>query len=226
MSPSPKVLRPVLGAIAVAFVLVGCQESHESKPESETPMRDQFTHPDEIATGDDGLVRRNGETEPYTGPVVIRDRDWNLRYFAYYQHGKLHGPEMKFWDDGTLRRCYDFDNGLKIRHRTWFENGNQERDATFVAGHARGPHQTWYEDGSPRWKGNFVGELQWDGHIVDHAPDGTILWDATFDHGRFLSGTYPESEQQKLIEAGMVKPENALYPLKNEADNPQKTEKN
>ena len=33
------------------------------------------------------------------------------------------------------------------------------------------------------------------------------MWDAVFDHGRYISGIYPESEKQNLIDAGMLKPE-------------------
>ncbi len=217
-SPSPSRIALVSG-LAASLALTGCggpEPSGDNDSKNQSARKD-FTHPRELVVGEDGLARRGEESEPYTGAAIMRDADWNLRYFAYYQDGKLHGPEMKFWEDGKVRRNFDYDQGEKTRHREWFENGNPKRDAWFQGGHAIGPHQTWYEDGSPRWKGAFVGELQWDGHIVDRAPDGTILWDAEFDHGRYLSGTYPESEQENLIKAGMLKPEDAVYPRKEAA---------
>lgn len=175
-----------------------------------------FTHPDEITTGPDGIARRAGSESPYTGAAIIRDREWNLRYFAYYQDGKLHGPEMKFWENGRMRRNFDYRTGEKVRHREWFENGNPKIDATFGDDFERRPHRTWFEDGSPRWTGHFVGELQWDGHIVDYAPGGKLMWDAIFDRGRYVSGVYPEGEQEALIQGGMLKPEEAVYPRKSE----------
>lgn len=213
-----------MSALTAVVMTVACDDP-TPKTESVKIDRDEFTHPKELVVGEDGLTRRLNEEQPFTGAVTQRDRDWNLRYFCYYQKGKLHGPELKFWEDGTLRRNFDYENGSKVRHREWFENGNPKTDAMFVDGHAIGPHKTWFEDGSPRWSGNFVGELLWDGHIIDYAPGGILMWDAIFDHGRFVSGTYPESEQEKLIANGMVKPEEALYPRKTDTDDPKEDKK-
>lgn len=201
--------------IALGLSLISCEDSDkQSGDQAEVSPKKDFTHPRELTAGDDGLTRLEGEDTPYTGAAVIRDADWNLRYFAYYQDGKLNGPELRVWDDGKLRKQIDYLEGEKSHHREWFENGNLERDAAFEKGAAIGPHQTWYEDGSPRWKGAFIGELQWNGHIIDRAPDGTVLWDAHFEKGRYLHGIYPESEQENLIKAGMLKPEDAVFPRK------------
>ncbi len=221
-SPSFPLLRIPL--LAGMLALAGC-DAPPPKPEagpggSAAEKRTDFTHPKELVEGEDGLFRRRGENDPYTGAVTIRDRDWNLRHFAYYQNGKLHGPELKFWEDGTLRRNFDYENGEKVRHREWFENGNPKTDAMFVGGEAIGPHRTWFEDGSPRWSGTFVEGLLWDGRIVDYAPGGKLMWDAIFERGRYVSGVYPESEQEKLIEGGMLKPEDAVFPRNPAAGKP------
>ncbi len=210
----------LFSAICVlALSLPSCSDRRPAAKTAPDAPKD-FTHPDEITTGPDGIARRQESEAPYTGAAIIRDRDWNLRYFAYYQDGKLHGPEMKFWDNGRVRRNFDYQAGEKVRHREWFENGNPKIDATFASDLERRPHRTWFEDGSPRWSGHFVGELQWDGHIVDYAPGGKLMWDAIFDHGRYVSGVYPESEQENLIKAGMLKPEDAVYPRQKEDSAP------
>ncbi|CAN5381728.1 hypothetical protein BH23VER1_BH23VER1_28190 [soil metagenome] len=212
--PSASFLCRVGVSFGLALFVGGCAENGApGDAEEAESRRKDFTHPEEIRVGEDGLARREGETDPFTGAVVIRDSDWNLRHFGFYQDGKLHGPEMRFWKDGKVRRIYDFEAGEKVRHREWYENGNPKTDAIFVGGQAQGPHRTWYEDGRPRWSGNLVGELQWDGHITDYSSEGELVWDAVYDHGKYVSGLYPESEQEAMIEIGMLRPEDAIYPL-------------
>lgn len=196
-----------VAALAVCTV-TGC--GHEE--DAPRPVQKKFTSPKRIETGGDGLTRVIGQTEPYTGAVVVADKDMRLRYFAYYHHGMLHGPQLRYYEDGTLRKQFDFEKGEKVRHREWFANGQKKVDGVFVGGHAIGSHQTWFEDGRPRWSGTFGENLKWEGHIVDHAPDGKIMWDAIFKNGRYVSGIYPESEQEIMIQKGLVKPGNALYP--------------
>ena len=213
-------LPPLLAAIGISVLVAGCNEepANPSGDDSAAERPAGFTHPEDLVEGEDGLFRLEGETEPYTGPAIIRDRDWNLRYFAFYQKGKLHGPEMKFWEDNVLRRNFDYEAGEKIRHREWFENGNPKIDATMVDGVAMGQHRTWFEDGRIRWSGAFVENLRWDGPIIDYNEDGEIMWKGEFDNGRFLEGIYPEEAQADLIKSGAVKPEDALYPIEPKAN--------
>ena len=101
----------------------------------------------------------------------------------------------------------DYESGEKIRHREWFENGNREIDAMMKNGVAFGRHLKWFEDGSLRFSGNFVENLLWDGPMKDIHKDGTVMWDAVFKRGRYVSGKYPPSEKQKLIDGGMLDPD-------------------
>lgn len=208
-------LFPALAASGISLFGITCNEDPSAKaPTNPAEARSAgFTHPDDLVEGEDGLFRLEGETEPYTGPAVIRDRDWDLRYFAFYQKGKLHGPEMKFWDDNVLRRNFDYEAGEKIRHREWFENGNRKIDATMVDGVAMGRHRTWFDDGEIRWSGAFLENLRWDGHVIDYNEDREILWDAEFENGQFVSGIYPKEAQEDLIKSGALDPKNARYPI-------------
>lgn len=207
--------------LAAAFCLAGCGSD---EPPTPRPSAQKFPSPKRLETGSDGLSRLNGQSEPYTGAAVVADREMRLRYFAYYQQGKLHGPELRYYEDGTLRKQFDYEHGWKVRHREWFPNAQIKIDGTFVKGHAIGPHRTWFEDGRPRWSGAFGENLKWEGHIVDHATDGKVMWDALFKDGRYVSGIYPESEQEIMIKKGLVKPENALYPRQPTPSAPAPTE--
>ncbi|MBL9154102.1 MAG: hypothetical protein JNK37_16535 [Verrucomicrobiales bacterium] len=206
----------LLPVAALSLLATGCFEKEPAAPPKKAAGRVvALPDPSEITIGPDGLARRTGETEPYSGAVIGMDKGGKtLRYHAHYFAGKLHGPEMRYYEDGTLRRQYDYYHGEKVYHREWFENANYKRDATFVKGHAIGPHKTFFEDGRIRWSGTFGDNLLWEGHIIDYAEDGKLMWDAIFKKGKFVSGIYPESEQEKMIARGLVKPEDALYPIK------------
>ena len=43
--------------------------------------------------------------------------------------------------------------------------------------------------------------------MKDLHPDGTVMRDAVFKRGRYVSGKYPPSEKQKLIDGGMLDPD-------------------
>ena len=189
----------------VALAMASCLEEGPPKSaESSEGGRDGFFRPDDIAVAEDGLAYAAGESEPFTGAVVTRDKDWQPRYFAYYYEGKLHGPEMRWHEDGTFKRIFDYHHGDMDRRREFFENGNIDLDALIENGESIGRHRRWYEDGSVRWQGSFKPNLQWHGPIKDFAEDGTVLWDAMFENGRYIGGIYPESEKQNLIDAGML----------------------
>lgn len=199
------------------MIVAGCDRP--GPPASAKPAPG-FPSPSKVEVGADGLARLKKQADPYTGPVIIADEAGKLRHYGYYQDGKLHGAEIKFYDDGKIRRQFDYHQGEKIHHREWFPNGNRKIDAEMRNGIGYGSHRTWFEDGRTRWAGRFGENLRWEGHIVDYAEDGRLMWDAVFKEGKFQSGTYPEAEQEALIRGGRVKPEEALYPRKEGAPAP------
>ncbi len=198
----------VMSVLSIASCTDGGGSTGATMPAED--RRKDFVKPEEISVAEDGLAYVMGDAEPFTGASVTRDKDWRPRYFAYYYEGKLHGPEMRWRDDGTLKRIFDYHHGEMNRRREYFENGNLDMDALVKWDSEKGKevgfgrHLLWYEDGSVRWVGSFAAGEQWHGPIEDYAEDGTVLWDAEFDHGRFISGVYPESEKQSLIDNGML----------------------
>ena len=197
--------------MALAFGLCSCNsdkddEQKSTKGDSEGRQM-TYLKPDDIEVRDNGLAFLKGEEEPYTGPIMQRDKSRTLRYFGYYMEGQLHGSEMRWYPSRALRRSYDYERGEKIRHREWFENGNQKKDAMMKNNEAYGRHLMWFEDGRKRFEGNFIEDLMWHGRIKDWKEDGTVLWDAIFEKGKYVSGIYPESEKQRLIDQGLLDPE-------------------
>ena len=192
--------------LTLAFATASCdpkKDDEDKKPSQET----KELSTDDIEVKEDGLAYVKGQEQPYSGAIFQRFSDDTPRYFAFYVDGQLHGAEMRWYRTGILRHSYDYERGEKIRHRQWFENGNRKIDAMMKDGVALGRHVTWFEDGRERFVGNFLEGLIWHGHIKDFGEDGKVKWDAIFDNGRYVSGIYPESEKQRLIDAGLLKKE-------------------
>ncbi len=200
-----KFLFPALFFIII-IIAVGCQNNDDTATQSEEKKSEGFTSVRDIETREDGLTYRLREKDPFTGLVVTRNREWQPRYLANYEDGKLHGPEMRWHENGRLRYIYDYQHGEKVRHREWFENGNPKIDAMMRDGVAYGKHTKWFEDGRLRFSAYFVEDLLWDGPVKDYAEDGTLMWDAVFKKGHYVSGIYPAEEEERLRAAGLIPP--------------------
>ena len=114
----------------------------------------------------------------------------------------MDGPQRRWFPNGQVKLQFDYTDGKKVRHREWFESGQIKIDAEMRDGVAFGRHRKWFEDGSVRFDGAFGEGFKWHGHIRDFKPDGTPIWDAEFDNGRYLSGLRPtEAEIEEIQRA-------------------------
>lgn len=198
----------------ISLTLSGCKRGADSEDANQERERKRYPHRKELESGDDGLIRLKGETDPFTGAVVHGDGVSTVNYFASYEGGQPHGPEIKYHENGTISRILDFHHGEKVRHREWFDNGTPEVDAMMKDGIAYGRHLRWFEDGSLRFSAHFLDKLRWDGPVKDVSTDGKIMWDAVFENGKYRSGIYPEEAQGNLLERGLLKPQDVVYPIK------------
>lgn len=187
---------------------VACRKVEEGERPGRAAEKAGFASRSDIETRkQDGLVYLKEGAAPFTGVVTGRGDGLRMSYFANYESGVQHGPELWWYGDGGLKKMLDYEHGEKIRHREWFENGKRKIDAMMKDGIAFGLHVKWFEDGSLRFSGNFVEGLAWDGPVKDIGENGEVMWDAVFKRGRYVSGKYPASEKQKLIDGGMLEKE-------------------
>lgn len=187
--------------------LQACQKA-EKKGAKKSAGESGFRRQKDIEVRDgDGLAYLQEADKPYSGVVITRNKNWQVKYFANYEEGKLHGVELRWHENGRMKKMLDYEHGEKVRHREWFESGIHKIDAMMKEGEAYGRHVTWFEDGSLRFSGSFVENLLWDGPVKDIHEDGQVMWDAIFKQGRYVSGKYPPGEKQKLIDGGMLKEE-------------------
>lgn len=190
--------------LSCIFGLVACRKVEEGRPGKAAEKTGFVSRSDIEIRQQEGLVYLKKGAAPFTGVVIGRGDGSRMSYFANYEGGKNHGPEIWWYGDGGMKKMLDYEHGEKTRHREWFENGKRKIDAMMRDGVAFGRHLKWFEDGRLRFSGNFVEDLLWDGPVKDIGENGEVMWDAVFKRGRYVSGKYPASEKQKLIDGGML----------------------
>lgn len=117
------------------------------------------------------------------------------------------------WPDGRPRlrkEALSGPNGALVNHGTytrWFDNGNQEYEATYVHGELHGVATAWHQNGrkwteqhydhgvrhGARRNWDQSGRLRGEEHFVKGKPhgtwtiwkaDGSVKWQGRFDHGK------------------------------------------
>lgn len=140
----------------------------------------------------DGLYYAKEASEPLSGDVVGFSNNNIRQSVESYQNGLPHGIWKRYWTTGALKREQTWQNGEQIHQRQWYENGSMKEDLQMKHGIGYGQIRLWWPDGRIR-RIAFVGEeLRPHGHILEYAEDGTVLVDAIFHQGEFVSGLRKE----------------------------------
>lgn len=177
--------------ISLLVVVASCSEKNKPQKAQDSDLR-AFPTPDQVEIRQDGLAYLLKSPAPISGLVIKKtNKSGGTSFLAHYQGGKLHGPEIRWHANGNIKRIHDYDHGAKSRHREWFESGSPKIDAMMRDGIAHGRHLRWYPNGQLRFDGGFIENMRWHGHVRDFAEDGSVLVDAHFDQGAFVSGTVP-----------------------------------
>lgn len=146
----------------------------------------------QIETGPDGLVRAKGRPEPLTGEVLTFTHGTTKQSVEPYVDGKPHGIWLRYWSTGHVKREQRWVRGHQIHQRQWFEDGALKEEMEMRDGIAFGQVRLYWPDGRIR-RVALVGEnLSPHGHVLEYNEDGTVLVDAIFHHGQFVSGLRKE----------------------------------
>lgn len=143
----------------------------------------------------DGLTYAVGQSEPYSGRFLILSSGGQIRQEQNFLEGRRHGPWRINFDGGLTKREVDYVNGEIVREREWFPSGRIKGDESMKNGLAFGPSQFWFEDGRIRKQVFVLDNLQPHGHILEFAVDGSVIYDAIYDHGNYVSGKRPEKKE-------------------------------
>lgn len=100
---------------------------------------------EEVDLADGHVWVRDGER--FTGTAVDHRPDGTELGYTEYRNGVPDGLSRTYWPDGQVRIETWYDYGIRLRERSWYENGGPREDiVTDDAGVKR--HYTWAEDGT------------------------------------------------------------------------------
>ena len=150
---------------------------------------------------EDGLAYAKDSGAPFSGEVVYFSTKLGRQAVETYQNGRPHGLWQRFWSNGKLKREERYELGSMVHERQWYEDGVLKRDSEMRNGAVVGRISLWWPDGRLR-RTSLVGDnLRMHGHVLEYAEDGTILTDAIFDHGRYVSGKMRQDPVAKPVTA-------------------------
>ncbi len=146
----------------------------------------------EIVKKTDGLSYAKDADAPYTGEVVTFSQGISRVSLEIYQDGKPHGIWQRYWSNGKLKREEKYNLGSMSRQRQWYEDGTLKGDAEMKDGVGFGKITLWWPDGRLRRTSLIGADLKPHGHVLEYAQDGSVLTDAIFAHGKYVSGKLRE----------------------------------
>ena len=145
----------------------------------------------------DGLAYAKGSSVPYQGEVVHFTPNLGRQSVESWQGGKPHGIWHRYWSNGQVKREDTYQMGNLTHQRQWYESGVMKQDAQMRRGIAYGKVRLWWASGRLR-RSTLVAEgLRPHGHVLEYAEDGTIIADAIFHHGLYVSGKVQEEPVAK-----------------------------
>jgi len=161
-------MKSILSIFVLLLLLCGgCSKSSEQTVDiSKVIERDRITY----------LIRPDGSSdEPFTGVVVSKYENGQLKQKVTYKNGKKDGPYKFYYENGML----EVDGVFKDEGRGWVfesynENGQLEQKGTFRDGKENGIFENYDENGQLSLRHTYKNGRQ----------DG--LFEAFYDNGQVL----------------------------------------
>ena len=176
-----------------AFLFTSCGQP-ESNAQHETSSVELEKHAD-------GLAYLKGQSVPYTGQLITFTHGVTRQAVENYVEGRPHGIWLRYWSNGTLKREQKWVHGSHVHQRQWFETGALKEEMEMKDGIAFGQVRLWWQDGRMRRVAFVEQGLSPHGHVLEYNEDGSVLVDAIFNHGKYLSGLRKEDSLAENITA-------------------------
>jgi antitoxin component YwqK of YwqJK toxin-antitoxin module len=140
----------------------------------------------------DGLTYISGTQTPYSGNYQSVAKNLATAEEVNYLNGKLHGPSIRYYETtGIIRRRIDYEEGIRVRKRAWYPNGQLRADEAWQGSQLIGLCTYWFDDGRLRKQISFAEGFQPTGQIIEYNQDGTVICDIILDNGKHVSGHVP-----------------------------------
>lgn len=101
----------------------------------------------ESRNGEDGLIYRDGIDKPFTGRIIDRFENGDVKMDSSYLNGQPHGLQIRYHENRNPALEATFDNGRLSGVKTrWWENGLIREEEYWSEGNYRG-RKLWDEAG-------------------------------------------------------------------------------
>ena len=180
-------------AFVAAFHLASCSPAGPKAPAVSNSV--------DLVQNEDGLAYATGSSVPYSGEVIGYRAGQGVESVAVYREGRPHGLWQRFGSKNRLKREERYESGSKVHERQWYDDGVLKFDAQMRDGVRFGRIQLWWPDGRLRRTSSIGSDFKMHGHALEYAEDGTVLTDAIFDHGTYISGTLRKDPVAKTVTA-------------------------
>lgn len=144
-----------------------------------------------VEKGGDGLFHASGRNEPYTGEVIRYGSGGRRAAEEHYQNGKPDGVWRTWWGNDTLKSELTHRDGAPVFRRLWHENGSRREETALQGDSPVGLWMIWHPNGRIKRQMFLEPGSKKHGQVLEYAEDGTLLWDALYEHGKYLSGKEP-----------------------------------
>ena len=117
---------------------------------------------------------------------------------VHYNHGVLDGVREAFYNDGSKRYEYTFENGIEVGpYNEWYDNGQKKTEGQYVAGDKEGEWKYYNVDGSMSAR-----RVYHEGHMMvsERYSNGIIYQHQNYDTNNNLHGDQEIYEDGKLSE--------------------------
>ena len=166
-------MKKILSILLVSVILFSCSDSEIRY------------HIDETTSPTDTLTFLKLDMTPLNGMVYCEFGD-----NGFYINGKRDGEHKRWYDNGQLRDLGNYDNGIFVNYKGWFENGNQYIHNVPIKD-SISEVMEWYESGQLKTKYNKNGWVK-EGEYKEWYENGNVRLISNYKNNK-LDGFYKYS---------------------------------
>lgn len=191
MKPNRLLTLAITGTAALCLLLTGC----EKESAAAAAGKKHTVMPSIQLVPKDGKFCAPATGQPFTGTVLLCLENGRSAGEEHYEDGLQQGVwTLLHAATGAVREEKTWARGDLVRKREWYPGGAIRKDLCLKLGEPVGWQRMWWEDGRLRGQSFLLPGFVPHGHRLEYAEDGSIIWDAVFDHGVLVSGTGPEPD--------------------------------
>lgn len=189
MSPSPGQIKDIVFSwlimLATAISLLSCGKNLKKSYNEQGKLISELSYND--------AGRLDGKSSWYYP-------DGTLQLEVWYKDGKMHGPQHRYYETGTIEEVTIYHNNLKDSISTQYSlNSEKLTEFCYVNDTLHGTYHRWYEGGSLAIEGSYTKGMM-DGIWLFYDQAGLVIGKADYVLGNGVQKMYyPNGNPQRVI---------------------------